>query len=133
MKHEDLISFLRGSWKISREIIENENGKITRAEGKASFSMASDGLKYSDNVQLGSNIDSFQEYLYKIEDDQLIVCFKDTSLFYELGDDGYASYQCNEDNYGIEYVFYPESFTLTYYVSGPKKDYTMITKYKRQD
>lgn len=130
MRHEDLIDFLIGNWKISRKITQ-ANGEQIEAEGNASFTKMSDGLKYTDNIKLASNIDSFQEYFYKLEDRKLRVNFVDGSLFYELGSDGYTSHRCKEDIYNVEYIFYPDSFSLTYFVSGPEKDYNMTTKYKR--
>lgn len=130
MNPSQILQYLKGNWKITREIIYNNIGKTIKAEGKAQFIPKENGLEYSEEIELDTNIQSSQQYLYKLEGSKLCKYFKDGRLFYELDDNGRAVHKCKNDLYEAEYSFSKNSFTLTYKISGPSKDYNITNIYK---
>ncbi len=141
-RSEQILSSLRGSWKIERTITHRfPIIESYQATGSAKFSLEEvHTLHYEEEVKLRNLrtkdvFQSTQQYVYRYDAvlDTLTKHFSDGRLFYklEISDNGASGYHlCQEDHYSAEYLFESqENFSLTYLVKGPRKDYTMQTQY----
>ncbi|HMO02752.1 MAG TPA: DUF6314 family protein [Oligoflexia bacterium] len=147
-KSEKIRSILIGEWQLSRNI----SGNIYPMEllGRASFKNCGDYLFYREEFKvptpIGEILNGTREYQYYFNNDQLAIYFSSMGvrggLFLSLklstnnginGTKGSGVHHCGSDRYDAEFNFLTyDNFKITYKVSGPKKDYTMITKYKRE-
>lgn len=147
-----------GVWSIKR-ILGNYGtaegiAKFTlhNHQNEASTNDSSNGktlvIDYREDVQvkyandLGPNVENtaYKEYVYLYETarDKIIKKFTNGNLFYELTIDfdketALGDHLCEKDMYKAVYTFaHPRSFTLTYYVNGPQKDYLIETEFTKQ-
>ena len=131
---------LEGKWSINRNIKGIGYGK-----GRASFTKSTDDqnvLCYSErlDLHLGENqhySNAHQEYKF-IYDPERMCLEKYTSaesLMYRLeitGKKARGLYLCSPDKYIATYDFIDDNlFTLTYFVSGPRKDYIIVTEFEK--
>ncbi len=143
---------MAGRWNLYRTITSPKFQPMTGA-GKAIFENyqkdSSPSLLYKEELTLhlpSESIHASKEYIFRLIDNEISVFFnenperffytlkfddqttKDERLFQQAG----GEHLCGNDNYRASYSFFNDnSFELTYQVSGPKKDYTMTTKYNR--
>ena len=133
---------LAGSWSFDR-IIEGQG--IMR--GVATFTPVDAGsLAYREQGRLrllnGTELEAGRAYVFCRADRGFEVFFKEAPLrlFHvislsasEAGAlSGAASHLCNLDRYQSSYTFRDDgSFVIRHVVSGPRKDYTMVTTYDR--
>lgn len=133
---------LAGSWSFNR-IIEGQGTMqgiaIFRPLDKASLAYRERG-----NLKLlnGAELQAEREYIFGSSDKGFEVFFQENPprLFHRIslsasvdGElSGGAKHLCNLDNYQSTYTFLPDGrFVVRHVVSGPRKDYTMITTYTR--
>ncbi len=97
-------------------------------------------VKYDND--LGPNVENtaYKEYVYLYDKarDKIVKKFSNGNLFYELSIDfdkqtANGDHLCEKDMYKAMYKFSnPHSFSLTYFVNGPKKDYLIETEFTKQ-
>ncbi len=133
---------LPGSWSFNR-VIEGQGSML----GFATFTPLNlEGLAYREQGCLkllsGAELEAERKYVFRDGDQGFEVYFKETPLrlfhaielaAYDGGVlSGSASHLCNLDLYQSTYTFRPDgSFLVRHVVSGPRKDYTMVTIYTR--
>lgn len=133
---------LAGTWLFDR-VIEGQGSM----QGIATFTpLDADGLGYREQGRLrllnGTELEAEREYVFRKDDRGFDVFFKETPprLFHAIllsasGDgalSGSASHFCNPDHYQSTYTFRVDGgFVIRHAVSGPRKDYTMVTTYTR--
>jgi hypothetical protein len=90
-------------------------------------------------------IEGTRDYIYRLEGDELNIYFPEQPLrlFQQITlsrqqDTGYlhanAYHRCSADDYRSSYCFKSEKdFTIVHRVTGPRKDYTLTTDYRRID
>ncbi|WP_298875072.1 DUF6314 family protein [uncultured Bradyrhizobium sp.] len=133
---------LVGSWSLDRVIADQGSMR-----GIATFTPLDEtGLAYREQGRLrlldGTALEAEREYVFRESDRGFEVFFKETPLrlFHAISlsasDDGAmrgrAGHLCNLDHYGSTYTFRGDgSFVIRHVVSGPRKDYTMVTTYTR--
>ncbi|WP_247986566.1 DUF6314 family protein [Bradyrhizobium sp. 186] len=133
---------LIGSWSFNRVI----EGQATM-QGIAILTPLEEGrLAYREqgNLKLlnGTELQAERDYIFTNSDSGFEVFFKEDPprLFHEIslsapsgGElSGSARHLCNLDNYQSTYIFLPNGrFVVRHVVSGPRKNYTMITTYTR--
>ena len=133
---------LAGSWSFDR-VIEGQG----RMRGLATFTpLDKESLSYREQgrlrLQNGAELEAGREYVFRRTDRGFEVFFKETPLrlFHavslsasEAGAlSGEASHLCNLDHYRSTYTFRSDgSFVVRHVVSGPRKEYTMVTAYNR--
>jgi len=116
-------------------------------QGLATFTpLDPDGLAYRERGRLklltGTELEAEREYFFRGHARGFDVLFTETPsrLFHAIElaacDDGVlngsADHLCNFDRYQSTYTFRPEGgFVIRHAVSGPRKDYTMVTTYTR--
>lgn len=131
-----------GSWKFHRVISTQGNAEgiaqfTPRKADKDCLDYREDGTFYANN---GKTYKIFREYLYRLEKDTISVYFaeKPPRLMHTLEfifptlKSAKALHQCDCDLYEGFYEFdFPEAFNLSYSVKGPKKNYTISTRFER--
>lgn len=138
---ERIFSSLAGCWSFTRRISEG-----TLVKGLARFSsLGPRCLRYIEEGTLttaqGVVCDCYRNYLYRLENGEIHVFFDETPprFFHALvfsADEQSAGgeHLCGQDLYKATYYFLDtRTFTLTYAVQGPAKDYQMITEFHKED
>lgn len=124
-----------GRWQLSRTITD-ALGPDGRFEGEALFDWQGDGLIYTERGTLRYGTGQFQaERCYFWDSPQpgiLRLRFADGRDFHqiELGQAATALHDCAPDIYRVAYDFadWP-AWTSDWTVTGPRKDYTMHSRY----
>ena len=136
---------LEGNWSIKRHIIDLSCVALGFGNGKASFVRAGNNknvLLYDEILDLHlvgckPHSGARQEYkfIYDIKADSISKYTSSENLMYrfEMGGEGATgTYLCNRDKYVAFYNFTDNNrFTLIYKVSGPEKNYTIITEFEK--
>jgi hypothetical protein len=134
---------LAGAWSFDR-VIEGQGGMM----GLATFTpLDAECLAYREQGRLklenGAELEAEREYVFRKRDRGFEVFFKEKPprLFHTIeltaSDSGVlsgsAGHLCNLDHYQSTYTFRRDGgFVVRHIVSGPRKDYTMITTYMRE-
>jgi Family of unknown function (DUF6314) len=135
----DAAAFLAGQWRIARRVRDRRLGESGGLVGKACFTPIPGGLSYEEQGVL-----RFGTYLgevtarYRFMESELgamSVHFADGRLFHRLDfSSGVAdvAHDCAPDQYLGRYrALGPDSWTLAWRVSGPRKDMLIGTRYAR--
>lgn len=146
MRAKQLLNFLQGEWSITKHItIIDTNQQIIKANGLASFCALennSNRIVYTENLtlrycltqNLGLGHQSYI-YTYDLRKDSVATYFTDGRMFYSLdlaGNSATGTYQCIDDLYMAKYHFVNQtSFELTYSITGPKKNYSIKSAYRK--
>jgi len=100
---------------------------------------AVDVLRYAENGEMrfgnGPVMTATRAYLWRFEQGQVVVNFADGSDFHRFvpyGASAGTDHPCGEDFYQVRYDFtcWPD-WTAEWTVSGPRKDYTSVSRYTR--
>ncbi len=142
VKPGNLLSLLEGEWSFERII--SGHGEMA---GAASFHGQEDNSSiYSERGQLqlsagGSRIEAYRQYIFAPTSIGFDVYFDENPrrLFHNVKLEafdreicGATVHLCVNDEYRTIYRFgLPTTFSIQHRVRGPKKDYTMDTKYWR--
>jgi hypothetical protein len=137
----NLRAFLTGAWRIARTVKDARGGQNGGFDGMAVFALLPDGgllLTESGTMRLGGYTGpAEQTYHYRFPDDprRAEVFRHDGTLFHELdltGGTAEAVHHCGADIYqGTFRVLGPDEWVVEWVVSGPRKDYQMVTRYYR--
>jgi hypothetical protein len=135
------IEFLRGDWSVERRIRDRRAGQDGSFRGTARFRASADGcgLDYTEDGDLryGSHHGTARRRLIYSgrADGAADVRFADGREFYRLDlreGDWQAEHPCRADKYHVTITrLSPDSFTETWQVAGPDKDYELMTTYRR--
>lgn len=135
MKTVPQLSDFKGVWQVSRRI-ENRLGASGHFEGQARFTAAGGALIYREEGMLhlgGAAMRATRGYLWRAEGGRIIVDHEGGAPFHSF-DPGRprAEHLCPPDRYRVTYDFagWPD-WTAVWTVSGPAKDYTMTSRYRR--
>ncbi len=131
-------SFFQGAWQMLR-IIENvTEGVIGEFWGDARFAPDGQGLRCHESGVLrfrGADYAAERVSLWRFPPSGRIeVRYEDGRPFHDFDlDDPRATEACGDDLYEVSYSFGSDSWLSRWTVSGPAKDYTMTTRYRRTD
>ncbi|WP_299733173.1 DUF6314 family protein [uncultured Tateyamaria sp.] len=133
MPTERVLADFLGRWEIAREIVP-ASGPRASFSGHAEWSAAPGGAEYFETgvLHLDGAPPMTAERRYHWAED-LSVRFGDGRDFHQVPPaGGQASHFCDPDTYLVTYDFsdWP-AFTVRYDVSGPRKDYVMISRFRR--
>lgn len=130
-----------GTWRLNRQISDRYAGHAGRFRGLAQFSLLeSDGLTYDEtgSMQLGDGpqMTATRRYLWLFDTDGVAVHFSDGKAFYRFTPSGMGQgtdHPCGDDYYKVQYDFtrWPD-WTATWTVTGPRKDYTSVSRYAKE-
>jgi hypothetical protein len=137
----DLRAFLTGAWRISRTVRDARSGQDGGFEGRALFAPLPDGgllLTESGTMRLGGYAGpAEQTYRYAFADGpgRAQVFRHDGTPFHELdltAGSADAVHHCGADIYrGSFRVERHDEWITEWSVSGPRKDYHMVTRHIR--
>jgi hypothetical protein len=135
-----LFDRLIGHWNFDREI--SGQGSMS---GTASFTLITpDRAAYQESgelkLQTGQALHAEQQYLYERTATGFAINFIPSGkvfldLSFEQGIEGWhaaAHHDCAPDTYNSEYRFEQEIFHIRHFVTGPRKNYTIQTNYRRR-
>jgi len=135
---QPLYDTLRGNWSVNRVINDrkgNQNGSFT---GTAGFSGPDSTLLYIEDGTLaiaGSTLRAQRRYHWVCEGNTAEVSYDDGRFFHRfavIDGSATAEHLCGEDLYRASYAFRSASdWQVTWRVTGPRKDYTSVTSYRR--
>jgi len=130
----------KGRWHLSRRINDSTAGGTGLFEGIATLRPDGQGMIYEEAGELRlegvSGMKATRRYLWREGESGLVeVFFDDGRDFHRFDPEGgvvSAWHDCPPDLYEVSYNFtrWPE-WQATWRVKGPRKDYTMITDYRR--
>ena len=133
MPIERVLADFIGVWDIAREVIPAQ-GPRAQFAGQGTWSVTPNGAEYVERGVLhmpGSPpMTAERRYLWAHD---LSVAFEDGRFFHQVpAGGGRASHFCDPDTYEVRYDFaaWP-AFTVNYEVSGPRKDYVMVSRYTK--
>jgi hypothetical protein len=134
-----LRDYLKGSWRIDREISDRRSASIARFAGKCDFSRLSDGLSYAEAGLLtvdGREHEATQTNRWEVTGEETaIVYFADDKPFHNVHvrmNAAVVEHWCAPDEYRGNYIFESASiWHLTWRVTGPRKDYTACSRFTR--
>lgn len=124
-----------GEWQVTRRIEDALSGQDGRFEGVARFERESGGLLYSERgvLRMGDvSMEAERVYHWRAGDAGIEVFFDDGRFFHRIGVGGEAAHWCDPDQYDVVYTFgsWPE-WSSRWRVLGPRKDYVMVSEYRR--
>ena len=133
MQRARVLSDFDGRWDVTRQITPAQGPQAT-FEGQAVWHPTRGGSDYAETgvLRLGNAAPMTAERRY-FWADTLAVLFEDGRFFHQvpaLG--GQAHHFCDPDTYVVTYDFsdWPV-FRVSYAVTGPRKDYVMVSQYSR--
>jgi hypothetical protein len=137
----DLKEYLSGSWSVDRLVIDHLQMMIGQLQGEATFRPSGLGLVYEERgtLMIGEHRgQAEQTYLYDFTegDARALVRFRDGRPFHDLdlstGHDC-PFHLCPPDRYaGVILALGPTSWRTEWKVTGPRKDYDLVTTYTRR-
>jgi len=129
-----------GDWQLERELEDLRDGRHGRFVGRAGFVPAPGGLRYREEGALtfgdGAAMTATRDYLWRDGGAGVIAVFFGDGRFFHrfLPDepDPGGEHACPPDNYRVRYDFrrWPR-WQATWRVSGPRKDYAMVSRFRR--
>lgn len=128
---------LEGRWHLSR-VITHGDGREDRLEGEAIFTRAGPRLVQEEIGTLctgGQEFEARQRYLWAEAAGRIDVSFADNRPFHSIplnDSTPQTVHLCPPDRYEVAYDFthWPH-WRATWTVEGPRKDYVMVSTYRR--
>lgn len=125
-----------GQWHLHRQIIQSSGG-IFVFEGQATFRWCGARLNYEEiglvTAPDGRQLPAERKYSWAEGlDNQVDVFFEDGRFFHSFSRRmPQAEHLCGDDHYMVDYTFsqWPE-WESCWRVTGPRKDYTMVSRYQ---
>jgi hypothetical protein len=137
----DLKEFLSGSWSVDRLVIDHARTTIGRLRGKATFRPSGRDLLYEERGTLifgehRGQAEQTYRYDFPEGDGRALVRFRDGRPFHDLdlstGQDR-PRHVCPPDIYeGVFVALGPSAWRTEWKVTGPRKDYDLVTTYTRR-
>ncbi|MEM9343018.1 MAG: DUF6314 family protein [Pseudomonadota bacterium] len=130
------LSAFEGTWDLSRRITGPDGAETARLEGTAAFLANGLGLKLTETGVLttgGASVEASRTYFWRPGPDGIEVLFDDGSPFHTIGALPDVHHDCAPDTYHGTYDFsdWPR-WSLTWRVTGPRKDYISTSRYCAQ-
>ncbi|MEO9685293.1 MAG: DUF6314 family protein [Tateyamaria sp.] len=133
MSIERCLADFIGAWDIARKIVP-AHGPSAEFAGQGVWTPTATGAEYAETGVLtmpgATPMTAERRYVWGQD---LSVYFDDGRFFHRVpACGGTATHFCDPDTYGVEYDFegWP-TFTVSYAVHGPRKDYVMRSTYCR--
>jgi hypothetical protein len=132
-----VLSDFIGTWSLSRDIQDAKYGQNGQMTGQACLTASDSGLLYHETGALvltgGMQMQAERRYIWDSAGAEIAVHFDDGRDFHHFDPAGVAvgtSHLCGADLYNVTYDFtqWPQ-WSATWIVTGPRKDYTSLTRY----
>ncbi len=125
-----------GRWRVARAV-RHAGGGAARFAGSARWTPQADGFDCDEAGRLragGVAVEATRRTLWRTEGDRIVVAFGDGRAFHRIGPGATveAAHDCPPDAYRLLYDFtrWP-CWSVTWRVTGPRKDYVARTRYAR--
>ena len=136
---QPLYDYLRGNWRVKRQIEDRLAKQDNWFSGEAQFVGTEAALNYKEVGELTvgeTRLEAAQSYKWHcIQKDAATIYYSDGREFHQIkveGQTANAEHLCSEDIYRAAYTFHSnDNWQVTWQVSGPRKDYTSVTTYRR--
>ena len=126
-----------GPWRLSKEIADRR-GPDGRFAGVARVDPDGEAWVYTEAGQLrlagSAPLSAERRYLWAAAPGGVAVSFDDGRPFHRMPfEGGGAAHDCDPDRYLVTYDFggWPLFWEARWEVRGPRKDYTMVCRYRR--
>ena len=127
-----------GDWRLERVIRGADGVETGRLTGTARFAARDGGFDYAEDGMLtlpgAPPMQATRAYRWSLADSQVVVSFPDGRAFhaFPLAPVAEAVHLCDPDTYHVTYDFraWPV-WRADWRVTGPRKDYRMISVYQR--
>ena len=129
-----------GTWQLERRITDRSGAGDAELSGVATFRRSGETSIYDEKGTLHIDgqtgpIRATRRYIWRLDRDRISISFDDGRPFhaFPLGvDDPEATHLCAPDRYAVRYDFrdWP-IWSAEWTVTGPNKDYTMLSRYAR--
>jgi hypothetical protein len=128
-----------GVWQLTRQITDRMHGLGGQFVGQTRFEKEGDRLRCLESGDLtlasGATLSADRQMFWQIMPDRIYVYYADGGLFHTFTPHGISEgtpHLCGEDHYISRYDFtaFPR-WSVTWQVSGPRKDYTSVSDYHR--
>ena len=128
-----------GEWTVARRIADRHGAQSGRFDGVATLTPQADALAYLERgtLHLGpaATFHAERRYLWRFEAGTVAMAFADGRPFHRFVPEGRAAgtdHPCGADLYRVAYDFtgWP-AWESRWRVTGPAKDYEMVTLYTR--
>ena len=138
MEPDSLSDFL-GTWRFSRLIRDAQGGEIGQVTGIVTITGDSAEARYDEVGEMvlpgQTPLKAERRYLWRADPAGIAVSFDDGRPFHLIRltqPEPEAELWCDPDTYRVAYDFtlWPV-WTATWRVTGPRKDYVMVTAYER--
>ena len=131
------LSEFTGLWRLTRRIDDRRAGVVGRFEGQAEFVADEADLILTETGRLcyggAAPMQAERRYLWRADGAGIAVFFADGRPFHWFSmASPEAHHACPPDSYDVAYEFggWPH-WQSRWAVSGPRKDYVMISRYER--
>lgn len=141
MTYPQALSDFAGRWSVTRRITDHSGGPYGRFEGHAMLTPGqTTELLYAETGQLRlGDMPPFQaerRYLWRADGSAIATFFEDGRPFHRIAlgaAEAHDLHDCPPDTYRVRYEFgaWPDTWTAFWDVTGPRKDYSMISEYQR--
>jgi hypothetical protein len=128
----------QGAWRLDR-VIRQADGAEAVFSGRARFTPVAAGLAYEEAGQLiiagQMPMQASRSYLWRTAGRRIAVDYADGKAFHDFDPVlPAAEHFCDPDTYLVRYDFagWP-AWRATWWVTGPRKDYLLISNYKREN
>lgn len=126
-----------GTWRLNRQISQ-PNGESFSFSGQATFTWRINQVVYQESGKMrapnGQVLEADRVYVWQpAPGNRIDVLFDDQRFFHTFcAREPHAEHLCGDDHYVVDYEFaqWPQ-WQSTWRVTGPRKDYTMVSCYKR--
>ncbi len=132
------LSDFLGKWSLRRDIDDRAAGARLRFAGIAEFTPRGQGLAYAERGLLEvpgqPPMQAERHYFWRAEPPGIAVTFADGTPFHAIAPElrPEARHECGADSYAVRYDFsrWPD-WRAVWRVTGPRKAYVMISRYRR--
>ena len=126
------LSAFEGTWRLARVICGANGLETARLDGQALFTPKGLGLKLTETGVLttgGTSVEARRTYFWRQSPDGIEVLFDDGRPFHTISALD-VHHDCAPDTYRGTYDFsnWPD-WSLTWRVTGPRKDYVSTSRY----
>jgi hypothetical protein len=130
----------KGLWRLDRRIVDQRNNQSGVFQGEAKLTASTNGLDYLEKGLLSFGtappMPSVRSYEWRgIDNERIAVHFQDGRYFHTFcacNTQERAEHVCDPDRYVVDYEFLsPTYWTQAWNVTGPRKNYRMISEFRR--